>query len=143
MNRICLIGRLTKDTELRATPNGVYTTSNSLAVKRSFKNDKGEYESDFINIIAWRNTAEYICKYATKGSLVGVEGKLQTRTFDNKEGQKVYVTEVVVENVDLLDTRKKESETQENTQPITEEPEFNDPFAEYGETVQIDDRFLD
>ena len=90
MNRVCLIGRLTKDTELRATPNGTYTTSNTIAVNRNFKNANGEYDADFINIVAWRNTAEFLCKYAKKGSLVGCEGRIQTRTYEDTDGKKTF-----------------------------------------------------
>lgn len=139
MNRVCLVGRLTKDTELRATPNGVYTTSNTIAVRRNVKNANGEYTSDFINIIAWRNTAEFLCNYSKKGSLISVDGKLQTRKYENNEGKTIYVTEVLVENVGLLEPKKQETtETQE--EPTQE---YNDPFEEYGNEVSIDDGFLD
>lgn len=136
MNRVCLTGRLTKEVELRATPSGVYTTSNTIAVNRNFKNSDGKYDTDFINIIAWRNTAQFLGNYAKKGSLIGIDGKIQTRNYENQDGQKIYVTEVLVEQVDLLESKKQESETPK------EEPQ-NDPFAEYGETVSIDDNFLD
>ena len=139
MNRVCLIGRLTKDTELRATPNGTYTTSNTIAVNRNFKNANGEYDADFINIVAWRNTAEFLCKYAKKGSLVGCEGRIQTRTYEDTDGKKVYVTEVLVEQVDLLEKKQENRETNVETK---QEP-VNDPFADFGETVQLDDNFLD
>lgn len=139
MNRVCLIGRLTKDTELRATPNGTYTTSNTIAVNRNFKNANGEYDADFINIVAWRNTAEFLCKYAKKGSLVGCEGRIQTRTYEDTDGKKVYVTEVLVEQVDLLEKKQENRETNAETK---QEP-VNDPFADFGETVQLDDNFLD
>ena len=130
MNKTCLIGRLCKDVLLNTTPSGVYTTSNVVAVTRQFKNASGEYESDFINIAAWRKTAEYICKYAKKGSQLGIEGRIQTRSYDNTQGQKVYVTEVVVEQVKLLDKK----ETAEKN---------DDPFASFGDSVEIDENFLD
>lgn len=139
MNRVCLIGRLTKNTELRATPNGTYTTSNTIAVNRNFKNANGEYDADFINIVAWRNTAEFLCKYAKKGSLVGCDGRIQTRTYEDTDGKKVYVTEVLVEQVDLLEKKQENRET--NTE--TKQEPVNDPFADFGETVQLDDNFLD
>ena len=121
---------------LRATPNGVYTTSNTIAVNRNFKNNEGKYDTDFINIIAWRNTAQFLGNYAKKGSLIGIDGKIQTRNYENQDGQKVYVTEVLVEQVDLLESKKQESETPK------EEPQ-KDPFAEYGDSISIDDNFLD
>lgn len=139
MNRVCLVGRLTKDTELRVTPTGVYTTSNTLAVNRKFNNASGEKEADFINIVAWKNTAEIMCKYAKKGSLIGVEGRIQTRNYDNQQGQKVYVTEVVAEQIILLE---KKQENQETTPETKQEP-VNDPFEEFGNSVVIDDDFLD
>lgn len=142
MNRVCLVGRLTRDTELRATPSGVYTTSNTVAVKRDFKNAEGNYEADFINIVAWKGTAEYLCNYANKGSLVSIVGKIQTRNYDNQQGQKVYVTEVVAENVAILDAKKAENAPTEK-QDAPMQPEYNDPFAEYGEQIDIDDSFLD
>ncbi len=132
MNRTCLIGRLTKDTDLRATPSGVYTTSNIIAVRRNIKNANGEYESDFINIIAWRNTAEFICKYAKKGSLIGLEGRIQTRNYENTQGQKVYVTEVLVEQVELLEKKKEDTN-------VPSEEKTADPYSDFGESIEIED----
>lgn len=143
MNRVCLVGRLTKETELRATPSGVFATSNTLAVNRNFKNQEGVYEADFINIVAWRNTAEYLCKYAKKGHRVAVEGKIQTRNYDNTNGEKVYITEVLVETVELLEPKKQETIEEPVQKPTPVQEEYNDPFSAYGETVQITDDFLD
>jgi single-strand DNA-binding protein len=140
MNKLLLVGRLTKETELKVTPNGAFTTSNTIAVNRNFKNNNGEYETDFINIVAWRNTAEFLCKYANKGSLVGLEGRLQTRNYQNNEGQKVYVTEMLVEQVELLGAKKEENT--QNNQNIVQNVE-EDPFAAFGEQVNIEDNFLD
>ena len=141
MNRVCLIGRLTKDTGLTATPNGVLTTKNTLAVNRTFTNANGEREADFINIVAWRNTAEFMCNYANKGSLIGVEGSVQTRNYTDKEGNKVYVTEILVEKVDLLE--KKQSNQTAAVEPAQETSNTSDPFAEFGNEIDIDDNFLD
>jgi single-strand DNA-binding protein len=140
MNKLLLVGRLTKETELKVTPNGAFATSNTIAVNRNFKNNNGEYEADFINIVAWRNTAEFLCKYANKGSLVGLEGRLQTRNYQNNEGQKVYVTEMLVEQVELLGAKKEENT--QNNQNIVQNVE-EDPFAAFGEQVNIEDNFLD
>lgn len=129
MNRACLIGRLCKDLKLNVTPNGIYNTSNTLAVQRQYKNANGEYDSDFINIVVWRNAAEYICKYAKKGSLVSVEGRIQTRTYENNEGKKVYVTEVNAEHVKILDKKHEEKS--------------DDPFADFGNSVELEENFLD
>lgn len=96
MNKVILMGRLTRDPELRTTPNGVNVCTFSLAVSRRFRNANGEYDADFINCVAWRQTAEFISKNFTKGRMLGVVGSIQTRNYD-KDGQRVYVTEVSVD----------------------------------------------
>ena len=96
MNKVILMGRLARDPELRSTPNGVSVCTFALAVSRRFKNANGEYDADFINCVAWRQTAEFISKNFTKGRMLGVAGSLQTRSYD-KDGQKRYVTEVSVD----------------------------------------------
>ena len=105
INNVSLTGRLTRDVELKYTQGGTAVAQFALAVSRKFTNQQGERESDFINGVVWRKSAENFSKFTHKGSLVGVEGHIQTRTYDNKEGQKVYVTEVVVENFALLEPR--------------------------------------
>lgn len=102
INTVVLNGRLTRDPELRYTQNKTATASFSLAVDRTFKNANGEREADFINCVLWRKAAETFCAYARKGSLVGVRGRLQTRTYTGKQGQTVYVTEVIVDDFDFL-----------------------------------------
>ncbi|MBQ6998734.1 MAG: single-stranded DNA-binding protein [Clostridia bacterium] len=96
MNKVILMGRLARDPELRSTPNGVSVCTFALAVSRRFKNANGEYDADFINCVAWRQTAEFISKNFAKGRMLGVVGSLQTRSYD-KDGQKRYVTEVSVD----------------------------------------------
>lgn len=108
MNRVCLNGRLTKDIDLRYTQNNVAVASFTLAVQRKFKNQNGDYESDFINCIAYKSTAELLSKYTGKGDLIGIEGRIQTRSYDDKNGKKVYVTEVIAENVEFLANKKEE-----------------------------------
>ncbi|MBP1931779.1 single-stranded DNA-binding protein [Ammoniphilus resinae] len=102
INRVVLVGRLVKDPELRYTPSGVAVATFTLAVNRTFTNGEGEREADFINIVAWRQLAELCANYLKKGSQAGLEGRLQTRSYDNKEGKRVYVTEVVADNVQFL-----------------------------------------
>jgi single-strand DNA-binding protein len=102
LNRIVLIGRLTKDPELRYTPNGVAVATFSLAVDRSRKNAQGEKETDFINIVVWRQLAELCANYLSKGKLAAVEGELHIRSFDGQDGQKRWVTEVAADNVRFL-----------------------------------------
>ena len=99
MNKAILVGRLTKAPELRTTQSGVSIASFTVAVNRRFNNQAGGYDADFINCIAWRNQAEFVCRYFDKGDMIGIVGSIQTRNYENKEGQKVYVTEVAVEEV--------------------------------------------
>ncbi|MCO6184180.1 single-stranded DNA-binding protein [Leuconostoc fallax] len=105
INRVVLVGRLTRDVELRYTQSGVAVGSFSLAVNRQFTNASGEREADFINAVIWRKSAENFANFTGKGSLVAVEGRLQTRNYENNQGQRVYVTEVVVDNFSLLESR--------------------------------------
>lgn len=105
INNVSLTGRLTRDAELKYTQGGTAVAQFTLAVSRQFTNQQGERESDFINCVVWRKSAENFSKFTHKGSLVGVEGHIHTRTYDNKEGQKVYVTEVIVENFALLEPK--------------------------------------
>lgn len=106
MNSVQLIGRLTKDIDLRYTQSGTAVGSFNLAVERNFKNADGERETDFIRCQIWRKAAENLEKFTKKGSLVGLEGKLQTRNYENNQGQRVYVTEVIIENFSLLESKK-------------------------------------
>ena len=105
MNRVVLVGRLTKDPELRYTPNGVPVATFTLAVNRNFSNQKGEREADFINCVVWRKPAENVANYLKKGSLAGVDGRIQTRNYEGQDGKRVYVTEVQAESVQFLESR--------------------------------------
>ena len=109
MNKVVLIGRLTRDPELRYTSSNVATASFSLAVNRPFQNQNGVREADFINIVVWRKPAETAKKYLTKGSLIAVEGRIQTRNWEDEQGQKHYVTEGIAEEVDFADSKKEEN----------------------------------
>lgn len=105
INRVVLTGRLTKDVELRYTQSGVAVGSFNLAVQRPFTNANGDRESDFINAVIWRKAAENFANFTGKGALVAVEGRLQTRNYENQQGQRVYVTEVAVDNFSLLESK--------------------------------------
>ncbi|ALV22357.1 MAG: single-stranded DNA-binding protein [Carnobacterium sp.] len=105
INNVVLVGRLTKDADLRYTSNGTAVASFTVAVNRQFTNQKGERDADFINCVAWRKTAETLANFTRKGSLVGVEGRIQTRSYDNQQGQRVYVTEVVVDTFSMLESK--------------------------------------
>jgi len=107
INNVVLVGRLTKDPELRYTANSnVASVSFTLAVNRTYTNQQGQREADFINIVLWRKQAEIFAQYAKKGTLLGVAGRIQTRNYENQQGQRVYITEVVADNFQLLETRK-------------------------------------
>lgn len=157
MNRVCLIGRLTAKPELRTTSNNLSTTRFTLAVNRNFSNAQGEREADFITIVAWRKQAENICQYLDKGSLVSVEGRIQTGSFDDKDGNKRYTTEVIADQVNFLESKGQRAQSAsnssnvsgpspydyQNTTPVNNVSVDNDPFADFGDSVSIDDNFLD
>lgn len=134
MNQFNGIGRITATPELRYTNSNIEVCSFALAINRKFKNQSGDYEADFLNCIAFRNTAKLISEYVKKGDKLGITGRVQTRSYENNDGKRVYVTEIVVEQIDFVEPRKKE-EPQQKPQ--------SDPFADFGETVNISDDFLD
>lgn len=105
INNVTLVGRLTRDPELKYTPSNIAITTFNLAVNRNFKGVNGEREADFINCMIWRKQAELLAEWCKKGNLVGITGRIQTRSYDNQQGQRVYVTEVVAETFQLLEKR--------------------------------------
>jgi single-strand DNA-binding protein len=131
INNVTLVGRLTKEVDLRFTQNGKAVANGTLAVNRPFKNANGETEADFINIVIWGKPAENTANYTNKGSLIGVTGRIQTRNYENNEGKRVYVTEVVANSVQFLDTKKKEESQQQQTR-YTHDP--SDPFKDAPQT---------
>ena len=138
MNKIILTGRLTRDPELRKTTSGVAVTQFSLAVNRDFKNQEGEYEADFINCVAYRKLAETIVEYVRKGDKLGVDGRLQIRNYDNSEGNKVYVSEVIVNGIEFLETKKEKSASNEEASGIDASNNDIDPFQEEQMTITND-----
>lgn len=107
INNVVLIGRLTRDVELRYTPSNIAVATFNLAVNRNFKNQDGEREADFINCVMWQKSAENLANWTRKGMLIGITGRIQTRSYENQQGQRVYVTEVVADNFQLLESRNK------------------------------------
>ncbi|EAD2101309.1 single-stranded DNA-binding protein [Listeria monocytogenes] len=105
MNRVVLVGRLTKDPDLRYTPAGAAVATFTLAVNRPFKNAQGEQEADFINCVVWRKPAENVANFLKKGSMAGVDGRVQTRNYEGNDGKRVYVTEIVAESVQFLESK--------------------------------------
>ena len=114
INNVVLVGRLTRDAELKYTQSNIAVATFTLAVNRPFKNEAGEREADFINCVIWRQSAENLANWAKKGSLIGITGVIQTRTYDNQQGQRVYVTEVVASNFQLLESRNSQQNNQDH-----------------------------
>lgn len=127
MNKIILIGRMTKNAEVRYTQSNKAVAQFSLAVNRP-----GNKETDFINIIAWDKLGEIVQKYTHKGSLIAVEGRLQTRTYEDNNGNKKYITEVVANNINLLEPKNKQEQTENNYRQVDK----SDPFEEMGKQVE-------
>jgi single-strand DNA-binding protein len=147
LNRVILIGRLTRDPELRYTPSGVAVTQFTLAVDRPFTNNQNEREADFINIVTWRQLAETCANYLRKGRLTAVEGRMQVRNYDNNEGKKVYVTEVVADNVRFLESAggkeggASSGGSERNAAPSARggSRDVQDPFSDDGKPIDISD----
>ena len=146
MNKVVLIGRLTRDPELRYTSSNIPSATFSLAVNRPFQNQNGVREADFINIVMWRKQAETAKKYLTKGSLISIEGRIQTRNYDGADGKKVYVTEVVADNFEFLETKGQKSNTPmpdvSNDIEYSNAPSTNvsdEPYIDFGDTIELSD----
>lgn len=160
INRVVLVGRLTRDPELKYTPNGVAVANFTVAVNRPFSNQQGQRDADFISMVVWRKAAENVAKFISKGSLVGIDGRLQTRSYDNNEGKRVYITEVVADSVQFLETKgdrgasggptrdyqsssQPSSQGSQDNQRRGQQDQFdNDPFRNDGTPIDIDDSDL-
>lgn len=151
MNRVMLIGRLTAKPELRYTGSNLPFARFSVAVNRTFNNAQGQRETDFINVVVWRKQAENVCNFLNKGSLVSVEGRLQTGSYDDKDGNKRYTMDVVADSVQFLESKSQSQNREQGSEMIpydyqNETPNVdvdNDPFADFGDSVSIDENFLD
>lgn len=164
LNRVVLVGRLTRDPDLRYTPNGVAVANFTIAVNRPFSNQQGDREADFINCVVWRRPAENLANYMKKGSLIGVDGRVQTRNFEGQDGKRVYVTEIVADSVQFLETKgsqgggqyqpdgyqgnqNNQNQYQQNPFSSNQNQGFNqnqnqnqeDPFKNNGEPIDISD----
>lgn len=162
LNRVVLIGRLTKKPELRYTQGNVPNARFTMAVNRNFANQQGERQADFINCVAWRKTAETMTNYLDKGSLIAIEGRIQTGSYENQQGQRVYTTDIIVENFQFLEPRGSRSQgqgmNQSMNQPMNNNPYGNpepsyqqrpaqnqptnvgtDVYADYGTSIDISD----
>lgn len=155
MNKAILIGRLTKDPELRTTPTGRNVCQFSVAVSRNFTNANGEREADFINCVVWDKQAENLVKYQKKGNQIAVEGRIQTRNYDDKDGKKVYVTEILASNISFLDSKETGATGNTSFNNLPEPPMVDtssnnmetvsvekDPFEAFGDSIEISDNDL-
>lgn len=144
LNRIVLVGRLTKDPEFRTTPNGVEVATFTLAVNRTFTNAQGEREADFINVVVFRKQAKNVNDYLSKGSLAGVDGRVQSRNYENNEGRRVFVTEVVADSVQFLDTKgnNQQNKQSQKQQEQTTETKSKNPFENATGPIEITDEDL-
>lgn len=151
MNKVTLIGRLTKDPELRYTSSNIAVASFTLAVDRGYTGQNGERQADFLNIVVWRKPAENVKKFLTKGSQVAIDGSIQTRSYDDQNGQKRYITEILANSVEFLGSKGNTSSQQgtEKSAPTPydfgNEPEpkgtniDSNPFAEFGSSIELED----
>ena len=155
MNKAILIGRLTKDPELRTTPTGRNVCQFSVAVSRNFTNANGEREADFINCVVWDKQAENLVKYQKKGNQFAVDGRIQTRNYDDKDGKKVYVTEILASNISFLDSKGTGATGNTSFNNLPEPPMVDtssnnmetvsvekDPFEAFGDSIEISDNDL-
>ena len=145
MNKAIIIGRLTRDPEMRTTTSGINSTTFTVAVSRNYTNLNGERETDFLNCVAWRKQAENIAKYCTKGSQVAVEGRIQTRSYDAQDGTKRYVTEIIADNVTFLGAKGSNVISDNNfvgdsaISDIATTDISEDPYKDFGEVAISDD----
>lgn len=140
INNVVLVGRLTKDPDLRYTASGTGVATFTLAVNRNFTNQDGNRDADFINCVIWRKSAETLANYAKKGTLLGVIGRIQTRSYENQQGQRVYVTEVVAERFNYLEKREGNSNSSNSQKQSNNQQSFDrssDPFS--GSSIDISD----
>lgn len=140
LNSVCLVGRTTRDPELKYTTSNIAVATFSLAVNRTFKDANGERETDFINCVIWRQQAENLANWAKKGALIGITGRIQTRSYENQQGQRVYVTEVVAENFQMLESRavREGGNTNGYNQQPQQAPNNSRGGAPFGNSTSMD-----
>jgi single-strand DNA-binding protein len=137
MNKVILVGRITADPELRYTQSNIAYTRFTLAVNRNFKNESGETEADFISCVAWNKLAETISNYVKKGNRIGIAGRIQTGSYEKENGTKGYLTDVIISDLEFLESKNKEGRP---APEYTEgNPEAEDPFSGFGDSVQVTD----
>lgn len=145
MNRAILVGRLTKDPELRYTTNGVAVANFTVAVNRSFKSQNGEREADFINCVAWRKQAENLANFMRKGNMIGVDGRIQTRSYEDDTGRTIYVTEVLAESIQFLESKRDAENNRglvQQEQPTQQQKVESNLFENEAEQIDVSDNDL-
>ncbi len=133
LNRVVLVGRLTKNPELKYTQSGIAVTRFTLAVNRPFSNQSGDREADFVNCVAWRKQAENTANFLSKGSLAGVDGRIQTSNFDGQDGRRVFMTEVVADSVQFLEPKNSRSDNQESATASQQDYQTNNSYTNQGQ----------
>lgn len=140
MNKATITGRLTRDPDLKYTQSGIAVAAFTVAVNRRYTNQQGDREADFINCVIWRKAAESFCNYTHKGSLVGIDGHLQTRSYEAQDSHRVFITELVVDEFDFLETRKQSEQHQsQSKQGTTQQNQAVDTFEANGQQIDIND----
>ena len=149
LNRVVLVGRLTRDPELKYTGNGIAVANFNIACNRPFRNQQGEQETDFINCVVWRKPAENLANYMKKGNQIGVDGRVQTRSYEGQDGKMVYVTEVLAESIQFLESKGQQNSGQsqqpspydynQQSQRASQQTQQSNPFVGNGEQIDIQD----
>ena len=155
MNKVVLVGRLTRDPEVRSTSSGSNTARFTVAVNRNFKNKDGQYDADFVSCVAFRNTAVFVSRFFKKGSMIGLEGRIQTGSYDAHDGSKRYTTDVVVDNVEFVGGRNESSAAPTNNSSYVDMPandtidmmpeydiQTSDPYENYDKEISLSDNEL-
>lgn len=146
INRVTLIGRLVRDPDLRRTNDGTMVASFTIAVNRNYTAKDGQQQADFINCVVWRKTAETLEKYCRKGNLIGLDGRLQTRTYENAQGQRVFVTEVVCDNIQFLESKsnnKQNTQNKHNNQGYARNQQTRQNFTSNIDSLQLNNELDD
>lgn len=154
MNKVVLVGRLTRDPEVRSTSAGFATARFTVAVNRNYRNKEGNYDADFVTCVAFRSTADFVSKFFKKGSMIGLEGRIQTGSYDAQDGTKRYTTEVAVDNVEFVGSRNDSNQEMPSTNyvdspssnPVDAMPEYDiptsDPYESYDKEISLSDNDL-
>lgn len=140
MNKVILVGRITKDAEMKVSANGTKICRFTLAINRNYKNSQGNYESDFVNCVSLNKTAETMKNYVKKGDCIGVSGEIRTGSYTDKQGKKVYTSDVMASRISFISKAQRPAQVQ---QPAPVETKQSDIYTDFSNEIEIDDNFLD